>query len=364
MDAMAGKDTGFWSGKRVFLTGHTGFKGSWLSLWLGELGARVHGFALDPATDPAMFEVARVRDHLTSHVVGDVRDGEAVAHAMAAADPEIVIHMAAQPLVRYSYDHPVETYAVNVMGTVNVLEAARRLDGVRALVSVTTDKCYQNREWAWGYREDEPLGGHDPYSSSKACAELVSAAYRTSFGERGAPPIATARAGNVIGGGDWALDRILPDLFRALDAGRPLVVRNPHAIRPWQHVLEPLSGYMTLAERLFRDGATVAQGWNFGPHDDDARPVGWIVDHVRALCPELDYRPGEEAGVHEAHFLKLDSSRARTLLGWRPAWRLATALEKTVEWHRAWAGGADMAAVSMAQIAAYTDAAESADARG
>lgn len=354
----------FWAGKRVFLTGHTGFKGSWLSLWLSDLGAAVHGFALDPATDPNMFEVARVRDRLAAHTVGDVRDPDAVAHAMTAAQPEIVIHMAAQPLVRYSYGHPVETYSVNVMGTVHMLEAARRLGSVRALVNVTTDKCYQNREWIWGYREDEPLGGHDPYSSSKACAELVSAAYRTSFGGRGFPWIATARAGNVIGGGDWALDRILPDLFRALDAGQPLVVRNPGAIRPWQHVLEPLSGYLTLAERLYGEGAPFAEGWNFGPTDDDAQPVGWIVDRVRALSPELDYRPSEEAGVHEARFLKLDSSKARTLLGWHPAWRLEMALEQTVAWHQAWREGADMAAVSTAQITAYRDTARISRARG
>jgi CDP-glucose 4,6-dehydratase len=354
----------FWSGKRVFLTGHTGFKGSWLSLWLSDLGAAVHGFALNPSTDPSMFEIARVRDHLATHTVGDVRDPDAVARAMTAAQPEIVIHMAAQPLVRYSYDHPLETYSVNVMGTVHVLEAARRLGSVRALVNVTTDKCYQNKEWLWAYREDEPLGGHDPYSSSKACAELVSAAYRTSFGGRGAPWIATARAGNVIGGGDWALDRILPDLFRALDADQPLVVRNPGAIRPWQHVLEPLSGYLTLTERLYSEGAPFAEGWNFGPTDDDARPVGWIVDRIRALVPELDYRPGEGAGVHEARFLKLDGSKARALLGWHPTWRLETALEKTLAWHRAWRDNADMAGISMVQITAYRNAARIAGAHG
>lgn len=347
----------FWSGKRVFLTGHTGFKGSWLSLWLSRLGAAVHGFALEPAGDPALFDVARIGDLLASHTIGDVRDADAVRRAMTAADPDIVIHMAAQPLVRHSYDHPVETYAVNVMGTVHVLDAARRLGTVRALVNVTTDKCYDNREWLWGYREDEPLGGHDPYSSSKACAELVSAAYRASFGQDGNPWIASARAGNVIGGGDWAPDRILPDLFRALDARQPLIVRNPGAIRPWQHVLEPLSGYMTLAERLFSDGQAFAEGWNFGPVDDDARPVGWIVDRVRQLRPELDYRPGSETGVHEAHFLKLDSAKAKALLGWRPVWRLETALENTVAWHLAWRDGADMAAVSTAQIAAYCAAA-------
>lgn len=352
---VTGMTNGFWAGKRVFLTGHTGFKGSWLSLWLSDMGAAVHGFALAPATNPSLFDVAQVEDRLASHTVGDVRDATVVDRAMAAADPQIVIHMAAQPLVRYSYDHPVETYAVNVMGTVNVLEAARRLGTVGALVSVTTDKCYENREWLWGYRESDPLGGHDPYASSKACAELVTAAYRASYGQQGGPWIGSARAGNVIGGGDWADDRILPDLFRAIDAGNPLIVRHPGAIRPWQHVLEPLSGYLALAERLFSDGAAYAEGWNFGPSDDDARPVSWILDHVGALRPELDWRIDGAQHVHEAHFLKLDSSKARERLGWRPAWPLEVALEQTIAWHSAWRAGKDMRQTSLDQIAAYHD---------
>ena len=346
-------DPAFWAGKRVFLTGHTGFKGSWLSLWLADMGAAVHGFALAPATSPSLFEVAGVADRLAGHVVGDVRDGALVARAMADAAPDVVIHMAAQPLVRRSYAQPVETFAVNVMGTAHVLEAARAPGTVRALVNVTTDKCYQNKEWLWGYREDEPLGGHDPYSASKACSELVAAAYRASFGRGGRPWIGSARAGNVIGGGDWAEDRILPDAFRALDAGEPLTVRSPGAIRPWQHVLEPLSGYLLLAQRLHDEGAPFAEGWNFGPADADSRPVGWILDRVRALRPELDWRVAGGPQVHEAHFLKLDSSKARALLGWGPRWPLAAALEKTVEWHRAWRDGADMRTASLRQIADY-----------
>jgi CDP-glucose 4,6-dehydratase len=349
--------TGFWAGRRVFVTGHTGFKGSWLSLWLARLGAEVHGFSLEPPTSPNLFTEARVAPQLASHVIGDIRDADAVRLAMVAAQPEIVLHLAAQPLVRLSYDEPVATYATNVMGTLHVLEAARACGSVRALVNVTTDKCYDNKEWAWGYREIEPLGGHDPYSSSKACSEILTSAYRASYHGAGAPWIGSGRAGNVIGGGDWALDRILPDTFRALDAGKTLVIRHPGAIRPWQHVLEPLAGYLALAERLTTDGAPFASAWNFGPSDDDAQPVGWILDTVRGLCPSLRWEVEDRPAVHEAHFLKLDSSKARGTLGWQPRWTLATALTKTVEWHQAWTAGADMQAFSQQQIADYENGA-------
>lgn len=350
-------DRAFWRGKSVFLTGHTGFKGAWLSLWLADAGAQVHGFALEPPTAPSLFDEADVAGRLASHRVGDIRDAAAVEQAMASAKPDILIHMAAQPLVRLSYDEPLATFATNVMGTAHVLEAARRTGSVRACVSVTTDKCYQNKEWLWPYREDEPLGGHDPYSASKACAELVTAAWRTSFHGKGAPWIASARAGNVIGGGDWALDRLVPDALRALDAGRVLEVRRPGAVRPWQHVLEPLSGYILLAQALYEQGQVVAEAWNFGPVDADAQPVSRVLDTLAAAVPPLAWHATGEEGVHEAGLLKLDSSKARARLGWAPKWRIAEALDRTAAWHLAWRSGENAAAVTLAQIAAYEQAA-------
>jgi CDP-glucose 4,6-dehydratase len=350
-------DRSFWAGKRVFVTGHTGFKGGWLSLWLERIGAEVHGYALPPPTDPSLFEAARIERRLAAHSIGDVRDRAALRAALERARPDIVFHLAAQPLVRLSYAEPVETYAVNIMGTVNLLEAVRQVGLVTALVNVTTDKCYDNKERQEGYREDEPLGGHDPYSSSKACSELVTGAYRDSFHADGSPWIASGRAGNVIGGGDWAMDRLIPDAFRALDAGEVLRVRHPDAVRPWQHVLEPLSGYLAIAERLARDGKAFAKAWNFGPEDADARDVRWILDRLGTLFPELEWQVEDQPGVAEANFLRLDSARARAELGWRPRWSLTTALQKTADWHRAWHTGLDMAAVSLEQIADYEAAA-------
>ncbi len=344
----------FWLGRRVLVTGHTGFKGSWLCLWLTSLGAEVHGYALPPPTDPSLFDVARVREVLASSTNADVRDLDAMVTAVRRVRPEIVFHLAAQPLVRHSYTAPVETYAVNVMGTVHLLEAIRQVDCVRAVVNVTTDKCYENREWAWGYRENEPLGGHDPYSSSKACAELVSAAFRSCFLSTAGVAMATARAGNVIGGGDWAADRLLPDFLRAVDAGETLDVRSPGAIRPWQHVLEPLSGYLALAEVLTTSDAQAAEPWNFGPVDDDARSVSWILERLSSRVPELRWRCDTSSQPHEASYLKLDSSKARTRLGWAPRWRLDKALEMTVDWHRSWRQGGDMRSLSLAQIAEYS----------
>jgi CDP-glucose 4,6-dehydratase len=344
---------GFWRNKSVFVTGHTGFKGSWLSLWLSSAGAQVHGYSLPPPTDPSLFAVAGLQDVVTSHIVGDIRDMERLEHAMTAARPDIVLHLAAQPLVRYSYVEPVETYSVNVIGTVNVLEAVRKCSGVRAVINVTTDKCYDNKEWIWAYRESEPLGGNDPYSSSKACSEIITAAYRNSFLQQAGVAIATGRAGNVIGGGDWALDRLLPDFFRAVASGRTLEVRFPESTRPWQHVLEPLSGYLLLAERLWIDAARYATGWNFGPSDDDAWTVRRILDRLTSRIPGTAWRKVDGEHVHEAGYLKLDSSRARAELGWAPRWTLERALDMTIEWHEAWSRDAKMREVCLAQIAAY-----------
>ncbi|MBK7004384.1 MAG: CDP-glucose 4,6-dehydratase [Burkholderiales bacterium] len=348
----------FWLGRRVFLTGHTGFKGSWMALWLQQLGAQVTGYALDAPTQPNLFDAARVGKGMQS-VHGDVRDLPALLRAMQAAKPEIVIHLAAQSLVRLSYDTPVETYATNVMGTVHLLEAVRQTPGVRAVVNVTTDKCYENKEWVWGYRESEPMGGFDPYSNSKGCSELVSAAYRSSFfnpahhAQHGVA-LATARAGNVIGGGDWAKDRLIPDILAAFEAGKQVPIRNPHATRPWQHVLEPLRGYLTLAEHLYTDGPAFAEGWNFGPHSDDAKPVEWIVKQLAERWGQGAYWAVDAGNhPHEANYLKLDISKAGQRLHWLPALRLDGALGLIVDWARARQAGADMHATTLAQIAAY-----------
>ena len=349
-------DPRFWRGKRVFLTGHTGFKGSWLSLWLQSLGAEVQGFSLTPPTSPSLFGQARVVEGMAS-AIGDIRDRTAIAGAMSAFRPDIVIHMAAQPLVRLSYDQPVETYATNVMGTVHVLEATRTVDSVRAIVNVTTDKCYENKEWAWGYREDEPMGGHDPYSNSKGCSELVTSAYRRSFFRSTGVAVASARAGNVIGGGDWAADRLVPDILRSFELGEPVLIRNPHAIRPWQHVLEPLSGYLVLAEQLWAQGQAAAEGWNFGPREEDARSVQWIVENlVERWGSSASWTLDGGDHPHEAHYLKLDISKAGGRLGWTPRWSLDTALEKVTDWHQAWLASDDMRARCLAQITEYMNA--------
>ena len=348
----------FWHGKRVLLTGHTGFKGSWLSLWLQSLGAEVTGYALDPPTNPSLFEVAKVGQAMSS-IIADIRDLPALQQAVQVGRPQIVIHMAAQPLVRYSYQNPVETYSTNVMGTVNLLEAVRNVPGVKSVVNITTDKCYENREWVWGYRENEPMGGYDPYSNSKGCAELVSSAYRSSFfnadnhAQHGVA-LATVRAGTVIGGGDWAQDRLMPDIVAAFEQGRCVNIRNPDAIRPWQHVLEPLRGYLTLAERLYEQGASYAEGWNFGPNDEDAKPVGWIVQQMATLWggdAQWQVDPGEHP--HEANYLKLDISKARSRLNWHPALRLEQALKLIVDWSNQCRAGADMRQFTLAQIHAY-----------
>jgi CDP-glucose 4,6-dehydratase len=345
----------FFRGKKVFITGHTGFKGSWLCMWLHRLGAEVHGYALTPPTTPSLFELAKVSEYLRSHRIADVRDGDHLAEAMQQAQPEIVIHMAAQPLVRDSYKIPVETYAVNVMGTVHLLEAVRGCPSVRAVVNVTTDKCYENREWVWGYRENEPMGGFDPYSNSKGCSELVTAAYRSSFfNTRHSAAVATGRAGNVIGGGDWATDRLIPDCINALLAGDPVRIRNPHAIRPWQHVLEPLSGYLILAKRLYESGAEYAEGWNFGPADDDAKPVEWIVQRMCELWGNgARYEIDAGDHPHEAHYLKLDCSKARRRLGWQPRWNLEKTLHVILEWVKIYSCSGDLRSCCLEQIDTY-----------
>jgi CDP-glucose 4,6-dehydratase len=290
-------------------------------------------------------------------LIGDIRDLATVQKAMQAAQPDIIIHMAAQPLVRLSYAEPVETYAINVMGTVHVLEAARHTPSVKTIVVVTTDKCYENKEWAWGYRENEPMGGHDPYSNSKGCSELVTSAYRSSFLQSSGIAVASARAGNVIGGGDWAADRLVPDILRAFERSQPVVIRNPHATRPWQHVLEPLSGYLSLAEHLYTEGQTYAEGWNFGPKDDDARPVQWIVEHmVNSWGQGANWQQDGGTHPHEANYLKLDISKAKARLGWQPRWPLATALELITTWHQAYLANDDMKKLCLTQIQQYSSA--------
>ncbi len=349
----------FWHGKRVFLTGHTGFKGSWLSLWLQSMGADITGFALNPPTNPSLFEVANVAAGMRS-IIGDIRDIDSLERAMMEASPEIVIHMAAQPLVRYSYANPVETYATNVMGTVHLFEAVRKTKTVKAVVNITTDKCYENREWEWGYRENEPMGGFDPYSNSKGCAELVTFAYRSSFFNpadyaKHGVALASVRAGNVIGGGDWAQDRLIPDVMAAFSECRTASIRNPNAVRPWQHVLEPLRGYLTLAERLYEGGVDFAEGWNFGPNDADAKSVGWIVKELAGQWGSgATWSVDQGEHPHEATYLKLDISKAKARLDWSPRLDLVAALGMIVSWVHCYNEGQEMRQVTLDQIKQYS----------
>jgi CDP-glucose 4,6-dehydratase len=350
----------FWKGRRVFITGHTGFKGSWLSLWLDALGSNVTGYALAPPTEPNLFEQAEIAGHVDS-ICADIREFPRLKAAIAECRPEVVIHMAAQSVVWRGYEDPIETYSTNVMGTVNLLEALRQLKQPCAVVNVTSDKCYANREWVWGYREDESMGGRDPYSSSKGCAELVTTAYRESF----FPPtaldphcvaLASVRAGNAIGGGDWTKDQLIPDLMRAFLAGQPCLIRNPSAIRPWQFVLEPLRGYLMLAERLTEDASRFASAWNFGPADTDAQPVSWIADELARTWGK-DASWSQDAGTHphEAHSLKLDASKSRACLGWHPVLPLKPALNWVVEWYRTFQQGGDLQRLTRKQIERYEE---------
>jgi CDP-glucose 4,6-dehydratase len=340
-----------WAGRRVLVTGHTGFKGGWLSLWLHHLGAEISGLALEPPTVPSFFAQTSLEE-LVQHRIADVRDEAAVRQVVAEARPELVFHLAAQPLVRYSYGHPVETYATNVMGTVHVLEACRHVDSVKGVVCITTDKCYENREWVWPYRESDPMGGHDPYSSSKGAAEIIISAYRRSYPQ--GPLIASVRAGNVIGGGDWALDRLVPDIVRALLRNEAVQIRNPASVRPWQHVLEALGGYLVIAERLLDGDRGVASAYNFGPAEDDAKPVSWIVEEMLQAWGGGRWVSPEGEQPHEAVLLRLDCSKARAELGWEPRLRLGEALRRVVEWHRHVANGGDAREISLAQVADYS----------
>jgi len=351
-------DRSFWKNKKVLLTGHTGFKGSWLSLWLQDAGADLIGFSLPPPTEPSLFNVAHVADGMTSHI-GDIRLQDQFDRTLSEHHPEIVFHMAAQSLVRYSYDNPVETYATNVLGTVHLLDSIRRIGGVKVVVNVTSDKCYENKEWVWGYRESDSMGGFDPYSNSKGCAELVTSAFRNSFfpahlfSHHGVA-LASVRAGNVIGGGDWSTDRLIPDIMKSIMEKSPILIRNPHAIRPWQHVLEPLSGYLLLAEKLWEKGSEFAEGWNFGPREEDVRPVEWIAEKLTTFWGTGVPRVlSKDAHPYEAHFLKLDSSKARTRLGWYPRWSLDMALSAIVEWYRLFVKKEDMRKKTLEQILRY-----------
>jgi CDP-glucose 4,6-dehydratase len=348
----------FWKGRRVLITGHTGFKGSWLSLWLQSLGAIVTGYSLPPPTNPNLFELAHTSDGMAS-LVGDIRDFESLKRTIADTRPEVLFHLAAQSIVRLSYENPAETYSTNVMGTVNVLEAARQLGSPCILVVVTSDKCYENKNWIWGYREDEPMGGRDPYSNSKACAELVARAYRESYfnqAQPGPPAIllATGRAGNVIGGGDWTKDQLLADVMRAFLRGKPVRIRNPDAVRPWQFVMEALRGYLVLAEHLSNGGPAFAGGWNFGPCDEDVRPVSWIVERLSELWGgDARWESDRDVHPHEDHILKLDISKARRELGWSPKVQLDTTLMWVVEWYKAYEERRDMRNFTETQIARY-----------
>lgn len=347
----------WWHGKTALVTGHTGFKGSWLSLWLQQIGADVVGYSLKPPTTPNLYELADVGRDMRS-IEGDVADFERLRDVIADARPQVVFHLAAQSLVRQSYLDPVGTYRTNVLGTVHLLEAVRQVGCARVVVNVTSDKCYENREWVWGYRENDVRGGRDPYSNSKACADLVASAYTHSFfgpptgGDRGVA-LATARAGNVIGGGDWGRDRLIPDVMHAVSDDRPAGIRHPDAIRPWQHVLDCLSGYLLLAEQLW-DQPSLAGGWNFGPGEDDVRPVRWILERLTALWDgKIQWEHAAGVHPHEAGILRLDSSKARLQLGWQPRWDVERALVAVVQWYRSFLAGGDLRALTLAQLRDY-----------
>ena len=351
---MAGADITqeYWRGRRVFVTGHTGFKGGWLALWLHALGAEVHGYALAPPTKPSLFGTCRIDDVLAGHTTGDIRDATGLSAALERARPQVLFHMAAQSLVRPSYADPVETVSTNVLGTATVLREARQVTGLQSIINVTSDKCYENTGADHAYAEDDAMGGHDPYSASKGAAELIATSFRRSFFAGSSTQLASVRAGNVIGGGDWAADRLVPDFFRARQAGAPLVIRSPNATRPWQHVLEPLSGYLLLAQRIGEGARDLDQGWNFGPGPESVKPVRWLTDYLTAGfggLVELD--PGPHP--HEAAILQLDCAKAHDELGWTPRWTLQTALDKTAAWHEALNAGKDMRGYTLEQIASY-----------
>jgi CDP-glucose 4,6-dehydratase len=345
-------DRKFWKGKRIFLTGHTGFKGGWLSLWLVSLGAEVKGYALNPPTSPSLFNEAEI-DLIIDSQIDDIRDQGVLYKSMVTFNPDILIHMAAQPLVRHSYNEPIETYEVNVIGTAKVLEVARSCPNLKAIVNITTDKCYENDGRSEAYKESDPMGGYDPYSSSKGCAELVASSYRRSFLQDKNIGLASVRAGNVIGGGDWADDRLIPDILRSFERNESVIIRNPKATRPWQHVLEPLSGYLILAEKLYKNQNKYAEGWNFGPNERDVKSVDWILDKMVSKWPDSSWKRDKNSGPHEASFLKLDITKAKSKLDWHPVWELSYTLERVVAWHKAWLGKEDIQATCFAEIKEY-----------
>ena len=345
-------DPKFWLGRRVFVTGHTGFKGSWLSLWLNHLESSIKGYALPPPTSPSLFKVAKLSELIDSQI-GDIRDQELLYNSMVSFNPDILFHMAAQPLVRHSYDEPVETYEVNVIGTAKVLEVARSCSNLKAVIIITTDKCYENEGFDKSYKETDPMGGYDPYSSSKGCAELVTSAYRRSFLKEQNIGLASVRAGNVIGGGDWASDRLIPDILRSFDVNEPVIVRNPKATRPWQHVLEPLSGYLVLAQKLYDNCDEYAEGWNFGPDEKDVQPVNWVLDKMISNWSNSSWSTDNNINPYEAGYLKLDISKARERLNWKPVWELDIALERIIYWHKAWKNKEDMQLICLKEIKEY-----------
>ena len=349
---MVNKD--FWNRKRVFLTGHTGFKGGWLSLWLSSLGAEVKGYALNPLTFPSLFIEAKINSIIDSQIA-DILDQKTLYKSMITFDPDILIHMAAQPLVRYSYDSPIETYEVNVIGTAKVLEVARSCNNLKVIINVTTDKCYENDGRSKGYKESDQMGGHDPYSSSKGCAELITSAYRRSFFQEQGVGLASVRAGNVIGGGDWSNDRLIPDILRSFERNEAVVIRNPKATRPWQHVLEPLSGYLMLAQEMYNNHKEYAEGWNFGPNQQDVKQVDWILDRMTSSKLNSSWELDKESNPHEAGFLKLDIAKAESRLGWKPLWKLDHTLEKIINWHNAWIHNKEMKSICLAEIREYTN---------
>jgi CDP-glucose 4,6-dehydratase len=348
-----GLDQNFWDGRKVLLTGHTGFKGGWATLLLTMMGARVFGLSLPPTDASRFFNAVGIDRLVKSNEYANIKNYDDCLRIMKASAPEVIIHMAAQPLVRESYLNPLETYFVNVIGTANILEAARQVDSVKAIVNVTTDKCYKNNEWEWSYRESEALGGYDPYSSSKACSEIVSAAYRDSFFNEKGVQLATARAGNVIGGGDWSKDRLLPDILRSIDVNEKIIIRSPLSVRPWQHVLEPITGYLLLAQRLAGEKNKFNSAWNFGPEENDCWPVSRVVSKICEITEHAVWTAPGAQQPHEASFLKLDSSKAKTKLGWQPRWHVDTALEKTVEWHQDFKLEKDMYESTINQILSY-----------
>ena len=343
----------FWQGRSVFLTGHTGFKGGWLALWLTEMGAKVNGYSLDVATSPNFFNIIKLKDIIQNSTISDIRDLPRVISSMQKAKPSIIFHMAAQPLVRQSYNDPIETFTTNVTGTVNVLEAARKIETVEAIINITTDKCYQNREWDRPYHETDRLGGYDPYSSSKACSEIVTSAYRNSFFKKTQVKLASVRAGNVIGGGDWATDRLIPDFFRSIDNNEMLFIRSPQAVRPWQHVLDPLAGYLILAEKLVENKINFAEAWNFGPEQSGAKTVSWVLEKLSEKFVNARWEKENTKQQHEASILKLDISKAKSKLGWTPRWPLETAIDNTIEWYQAFKENKKMQEFSIKQIKLY-----------